>query len=76
MLHLTRHGFNGLIRGMQGIDWGSLVFDHPGLIVHITVDQHRVTVLCLNEGSSLGVNIDVNEFLKAPLVGLPIETGD
>ncbi len=33
-----------------------------------------VTVLRLNEGPSLGVDVEVNEFLEAPLVGFPVET--
>lgn len=62
---------------MQGVDGGSLVFEgYLGPIcVSVTVNQDLVTVLCLDEGS-LGVDVEVNEFLKAPLVGFTVETRD
>lgn len=75
---LTWQGFYGLIRGMQGVDRGSLVLEgYPGPIwAPVTVNQDLVTVLCLDEGPSLGVDVEVNEFLKAPLVGFTVETWD
>lgn len=61
---------------MQGVDGSSLVLKgYPGPIrAPVTVDQDLVTVLCLDEGSSLGVDVEVNEFFKAPLAGLTVET--
>lgn len=75
---LTWQSFYGLIRGMQGVDGGSLVLKgYPRTVrVLITVNQDLVTVFCLDEGPSLGVDIDVNESLDAPLVGFTIETWD
>ncbi len=63
---------------MQGVDGGSLVLEgYPGPVwAPVTVDQDLVTVLRLNEGPSLGVDVEVNEFLEAPLVGFPVETWD
>lgn len=75
---LTWQGFYGLSRGMQGVDRGSLVLKgYPGHIwAPVTVNQDLFTVLCLDEGPSLGMDVEVNEFLKAPLVGFTIESGD
>lgn len=75
---LTWQGFYRLSRGMQGADSGPLVLEgHPGPVwAPVTVNQDLVTVLCLDEGPSLGVDIDVDEFLKAPLVGFTVETRD
>lgn len=75
---LTWQGFYGLSRGMQGVDRGPLVLEgYPGPIwAPVTVNQDLVTVLCLDEGPSLGMDVEVNEFLKAPLVGFTVETRD
>lgn len=74
---LTWQGFYGLIGGMQGVDGGSLVLEgYPGRIwAPVTVNQHLVTVLGLDEGPSLWVDVEVDQFLKAPLVGFTVETG-
>lgn len=63
---------------MQGVDGGSLVLEgYPGPIcAPVTVNQDLVTVLRLDEGPSLGVDVEVDEFLKAPLVGFTVETRD
>lgn len=63
---------------MQCVDRGSLVLEgYPGPIcVPVTVNQDLVTVLSLDEGPSLGMDVEVNEFLKAPLVGFTVETRD
>lgn len=72
---LTWQGFYGLIRGMQRVHGGPLVLEgYPSTIwAPITVNQDLVTVLCLDEGC-LGMDVEVNEFLEAPLVGFTIET--
>lgn len=63
---------------MQGVDRGPLVLEgHPGPVrAPVTVNQDLVAVVRLHEGPSLGVDVDVDELLEAPLVGLPVETGD
>lgn len=75
---LTWQGFYRLSGGMQGADRGPLVLEgHPGPVwAPVTVNQDLVTVLRLDEGPSLGVDVDVDEFLKAPLVGFTVETRD
>lgn len=57
---LTWQSFYWLIRGMQGV----VLKGHPRTIrVPVTVNQDLVTVFCLDEGPSLGVDIDVNQFI-------------
>lgn len=75
---LTWQGFYRLSGGMQGADRGPLVLEgHPGPVwAPVTVNQDLVTVLRLDEGPSLGMDVDVDEFLKAPLVGFTVETRD
>lgn len=63
---------------MQGVDRGPLVLEgHPSPVrASVTVNQDLVTVLRFHEGPSLGVDVNVDELLEAPLVGLPIEPSD
>ena len=62
---------------MQGVDGGSLVLEgYPGPIwAPVTVDQDLVTVLRRDDGG-LGVDVEVIQFLKAPLVGFTVQTRD
>lgn len=63
---------------MQGSDGGSLVLKgYPGPVrALVAVDQDLVTVLRLDEGQSLRVDVEVKELLEAPLCGLAIEARD
>lgn len=61
---------------MQGVDTLVLKGYPSPIWVPVTVNQDLVTVFCLDEGPSLGVDIEVNESLEAPLVGFTIETWD
>lgn len=74
--NLTWHGFYGLMRGMQRVRGGCLVFKGHfcPIWASVAVDHVLLTVLGLHQGPRLGMNI--NELLKAPLVRFPIEAGN
>lgn len=63
---------------MQRVDRRFLVLEgYFGPVgVFVTVDQDLITVLGLDEGPSLRVGVDIDEFFKAPLVGLAVEARD
>lgn len=61
---------------MQGVGGGPLVLEgHPGPVrAPVTADQDLLTVLRLDQGPSLGVDVEVVELLEAPLVGFTVQT--
>lgn len=68
---LTWQGFYRLCSGMQGV----LLEGHPGWIrTAVTVNGNLVTVLCLYQRPTIWMTIDVNQSLKAPLVGFTVQT--